>query len=221
MSPPIDLQGDRLAALQAKLWPPHQRALRVRFLAGDVRLHHRIAQTAQQWSRHAAIRFIFDNAPDAPIRIGFEPGGSWSYIGTDLLDPLIGLDEPTMNFGWLTPATTNDELQRVVLHEFGHALGLVHEHQSPAASIPWNRVAVYAFFAGPPNYWSRDQVDQNIFARYAHDQTNSSAFDTASIMLYPIPPEFTDGKLVVDWNRDLSGMDRVHIGKLYPVDGQE
>ena len=25
-----------------------------------------------------------------------------------------------MNFGWLTPSSSDDELQRVVLHEFGH-----------------------------------------------------------------------------------------------------
>jgi hypothetical protein len=219
MSPTPPMQGDRLAALTAKLWPAHQRVLRVRFLGGDPRIHQRIAQTAQRWSDHAAIRFRFDNAPDAPIRIAFAPGGSWSYIGTDLLDPLIGPDEPTMNFGWLSPATPNDELQRVVLHEFGHALGLVHEHQSPAATIPWNRAAVYAYFAGPPNYWTAAQVDQNIFARYAHDQINASRFDPASIMLYPIPPQFTDGKLVIDWNRDLSLIDRAHIGQIYPFDG--
>lgn len=221
LSPPLESPGDRLAALKAKLWPETQRVLRVRFLEGDVRLHRRIAQTALRWGEHAAIRFIFDNSPDAPIRVGFTPGPSWSYVGTDALDPLIGPDEPTVNFGWLTPGTANDELQRVVLHEFGHVLGLIHEHQSPAASIPWNREAVYAFYAGPPNHWTPEQVDRNIFERYQHDQTNTSSFDPASIMLYPIPPEFTDGKLVVGWNRDLSPIDRVHIGRVYPFDGQE
>jgi hypothetical protein len=133
---------------------------------------------------------------------------------------MLAFDEPTMNFGWFTPATPNDELQRVVLHEFGHALGMIHEHQSPSADIPWDREAVYEYYAGPPNYWSREQVDHNIFARYSHDQTNASLFDPASIMLYPIPPEFTGGKLSVGWNRILSATDRAFIGQLYPPVGQ-
>ena len=31
---------------------------------------------------------------------------------------------------------------RVILHEFGHALALVHEHQNSALSIQWNETAV-------------------------------------------------------------------------------
>lgn len=219
LSPPILLPDGRLAALQAKLWPSHQRVLHIRFLGGDPRVHSRIERIANQWTHHAHIRFVFDNAADATIRIGFIPGASWSYIGTDALDPTISPDMPTMNFGWLTPATPNDELQRVVLHEFGHALGMIHEHQSPAAEIPWDREAVYKYYAGPPNYWTRAQVDLNIFARYSHEQANASQFDRASIMLYPIPAEFTDGQLTIGWNRTLSKLDREFIRILYPAPG--
>lgn len=216
LSPPILLPDGRLAALRAKLWPPHQRVLHVRFMGGDPRLHQRIARIAGEWTRHAHIRLVFDNAPDAPIRITFARGASWSYIGTDALDPTLHQDAPTMNFGWFSPATPNDELQRVVLHEFGHALGLIHEHQSPAASIPWDREAVYEYYAGPPNFWSPEQVEHNIFDRYNYAQANASAFDPASIMLYPIPPEFTRGKLTVGWNRTLSKTDCEFIRHLYP-----
>jgi hypothetical protein len=206
----------RLAGVEAKLWPAHQRVLHVRFLGGDPRLHNRVERIAAQWTVHAAVRFVFDNASDAPIRIAFERGPSWCYLGTDALDPTLDPDAPTMNFGWFTPATPNDELQRVILHEFGHALGMIHEHQSPTANIPWEREAVYVYYAGPPNYWTAAEVDHNIFQRYAHTQANSSTFDPASIMLYPIPPQFTGGKLTVGWNRTLSPVDRAHIAKLYP-----
>jgi hypothetical protein len=79
---------------------------------------------------------------------------------------------------------------------------------------------VYDYYAGPPNFWSRSQVDHNIFQRYSHEQTNASAFDPASIMLYPIPPQFTGGKYTVGWNRTLSATDRAHAGALYPPPGQ-
>jgi hypothetical protein len=214
-----ELAGSRLAALRAKLWPIQQRVLHIRFLGGDPRLYGRIERLAAQWMQVANVRFVFDNAPDAVIRIAFERGASWSYIGVDALDPTIRPDQPTMNFGWFTPATPNDELQRVVLHEFGHALGLVHEHQSPNAAIPWDHDAVLRFYGGPPNFWSADQVEHNIFERYNHELANAGAFDPASIMLYPIPPEFTNGKLSVGWNRTLSPKDREFIALLYPWPG--
>ena len=220
LSPSIVLPDGRLAGLRAKLWPAYQRTLHIRFLGGDPRIHQRIERIARTWTAHANVNFVFDNSPTAAIRISFEPGPSWSYLGTDALDPAIAPDEPTMNYGWLTPATANDELQRVVLHEFGHALGLVHEHQSPAADIPWDLETLYTYFAGPPNYWSPAQVDYNIIRRYEHDQTNFSAFDPMSIMLYPISPAFTGGKLSIEWNRTLSVTDREFIGQLYPAPGE-
>jgi len=44
---------------------------------------------------------------------------------------------PTMNFGWLNEDSDEDEYSRVVLHEFGHSLSCIHEHQHPANGIPW------------------------------------------------------------------------------------
>ncbi len=85
---------------------------------------------------------------DADIRVAFQQGnGSWSYLGTVCRQ--IRVDQPTMNYGWLTPDSTDDELRRVVLHEFGHALGLIHEHQSPNRPISWSRAAVIAELSGP------------------------------------------------------------------------
>ncbi|WP_437321271.1 matrixin family metalloprotease [Sorangium sp. So ce385] len=40
-----------------------------------------------------------------------------------------------MNFGWLTLESTQADVESVVLHEFGHALGLIHEHQHPENGI--------------------------------------------------------------------------------------
>jgi hypothetical protein len=203
-----------LAAITGKLWQPG-RLLRVRFLDGDPQVHARIAPFAQQWSEHANITFQFGNDPEAEIRISFQNQGSWSYIGTDAL--VIPQSQPTMNFGWLTLATPNDEYQRVVTHEFGHALGCIHEHQNPANSIPWDREAVYRYYQGPPNYWSREQVDINLFTRYEAEITQFSAFDPQSIMLYPIPNEFTMGDFEVGWNKALSATDRQYITTLYPA----
>ncbi|MCB0108238.1 MAG: hypothetical protein KDE53_20095, partial [Caldilineaceae bacterium] len=137
-----------------------------------------------------------------------------SYIGTDAL--AVTKDQPTMNFGWLTPATPDEEYARVVIHEFGHAIGCIHEHQNPATNVPWNKEAVYAYYAGPPNNWSRQQTDVNLFTRYSATVTQFSHFDRDSIMLYPIPNEFTNGDFAVGWNRALSPQDQQFVATLYP-----
>jgi Bacterial pre-peptidase C-terminal domain/Astacin (Peptidase family M12A) len=202
-----------LALITGKKWSVG-RTLRIRFLGGAHELQTRVEKVAQEWSQYANINLQFGVYPNAELRIAFEPGGSWSYVGTDAL--AIGQSEQTMNFGWLTPTSTDDELGRVVRHEMGHALGAIHEHQSPAANIPWDREAVYRYYSGPPNNWTRAQIDQNIFQKYSGTMTNFSAFDRNSIMLYAIPNELTLGDYEVGWNRVLSMTDKEFMSGQYP-----
>lgn len=212
--PPTPLE---LALLTRNLWNPG-RVLHVRFMGGVDSVQHKVAEIAVEWEQHANIKFAFDDSPDAEIRIAFNLGdGSWSYLGTDALT--IPKDRPTMNYGWLHPNTSRTEYCRVVLHEFGHALGCIHEHQNPAANIPWNREKVYRTYGGPPNNWTRSQVDANLFQKYGADRTQFSAFDSHSIMLYPVPKDLTDGVFEVGWNSELSQTDKDFIAAMYPPAG--
>ena len=211
---PEDL--DEAMALDVrKLWEPGQ-TLRVRFMDGDPAVQQKVEAVAHEWSQFANIKFVFGDDPDAEIRISFQFAGSWSYIGVDAL--LIPKDQPTMNYGWFTPHTSDLEYHRVVLHEFGHALGCIHEHQNPGqGGIPWNEQAVIDFYAGPPNQWSEEQVRVNILNKYAKDETQFTAFDNLSIMLYPVPQAHTVGDFEVPWeNSQLSDTDKAFIGEMYP-----
>lgn len=202
-----------LAALTGKLWKPG-RVLKVRFLDGDAVVQERLQPFAHQWEQYANLKFEFGNDPNAELRVSFTQAGSWSYIGTDALT--IAKNQPTINFGWLKKSTPLDEYSRVVIHEFGHAIGCIHEHQNPATNVPWDKEAVYKYYQGPPNNWNRSQVDINLFTRYSAELTQFSAFDKDSIMLYPIPNEFTIGDFEVGWNKVLSETDKAFVGTLYP-----
>jgi hypothetical protein len=136
------------------------------------------------------LRFYDDNNelynPNvADIRIDFNRfGGAWSLLGTECLT-VKNKEEPTMNFGWFDVPTT--------LHEFCHALGMVHEHQNPKGkAILWDKPRVREW-ANKTQGWSEETTNNNIIERYKLDEINGSTFDSKSIMLYFFP-----GDLVLD-----------------------
>lgn len=200
-----------IALLFQKKWQPG-RTLRIAFLGQvDPTVKSKIIGYAKHWLDFVNLRFDFVDGVDGDIRITTTPGGSWSYIGTDA--KLIPADKPTMNYGWLLPNTADKEYSRVVLHEFGHALGAIHEHQHPAAGIPWDRPKVYEYYARQG--WSKDQVDNNIFTKYNSDQLNTSNYDRSSIMHYAIPNELTVGDWEIGWNTMLSETDKIFMRGQY------
>ena len=205
----------QLALVTGKKWQ-NGRTLHVRFLGGQPQIQAKVKQFALQWTQHANIKLEFDDSPDAEIRIAFQKDGSWSYIGTDNL--VIAKDKATMNFGWFTASTADEEIERTVVHEFGHALGCIHEHQHPDAGIPWDKPAVVRYYQGPPNNWTQAQVETNLFQRYTTTQTQFSKFDVKSIMLYPVDNALTLGNFEIGWNKKLSDTDKEFIGVAYPFD---
>ena len=207
------LSGIELALISGKKWA-NGRILKVTFMDGVAKVQAKVEKFAHTWSQFANIKFDFVNYHDAQIRISFNLPGSWSYLGTDAL--WIPKDEPTMNFGWLDERSSDDEYGRVVVHEFGHALGCIHEHQNPDVNIPWNEDAVYEYYAGPPNNWKKQTTYNNILQKYGDAGTEFTEFDLRSIMLYPIPNKHTIGDYEVGWNMVLSETDKEMIQKMYP-----
>jgi hypothetical protein len=149
----------------------------------------------------------FVNSPDeANIRISFDPnGGAWSLVGTDNLEEI---ESPTMNFGWLDAPT--------IMHEMGHMLGMIHEHQNPQGqSIEWDNEKVYEW-AKQTQGWDKQTTQQNIIDKYDISSINGSSFDPQSIMLYFFPAELTTNNVGTEQNVKLSGLDVDWIYHMYP-----
>ena len=122
-----------------------------------------------------------------------------------------------MNYGWLRDDTEDEEYQRVVLHEFGHALGCIHEHQQPKFNRKWNEAAVMKYFSGPPNFWSEDDIRSNVLDKYSSKGIASTVFDSKSIMLYDFDAKlFSDGLGRTNSNKALSVKDKAMIKQMYP-----
>lgn len=140
------------------------------------------------------------------IRINFDPNkGSWSLIG---IDHYFSRDDTTMNLGWLDSAT--------IMHEFGHFIGLVHEHQIPFGKpIEWDKPVVYKW-AKATQGWDKKTTDNNIIKKYSKNQINGIKYDPTSIMLYFFPKELTLDNKGSNQNLRLSFADAKYFMSVMP-----
>jgi hypothetical protein len=202
-----------LAAYTELMWDTGQ-TVRVKMMGGSAFVRSKVRHFAEEWLKYANITFDFvDPAQAAEIKVAFDTGGSWSKLGRDALG--VPFNFATMNFGWFDDSTGDNEFSRVVIHEFGHALGLIHEHQSPASGIQWDREKAYAYYKRVDN-WDRGEVDAQVFQKYSVSTTNYSAFDPNSIMEYWVPASLTLNGQGVNGGTQLSATDKDYIGRWYP-----
>jgi hypothetical protein len=177
-------------------------------------LKKRIETIIRQWEPTTNLTFTFD--PDVPGDIRIMTIGNYneSFVGTDAL--LIAQDEPTLS---LATSPEHPAFEAIVLHEFGHALGLDHEHQHPKANIPWDKPKVYEFYK-TTNGWTEDEIDFNLFRLLPADDVIHGPYDKDSIMHYEIINDLTVGDWEVGFNTRISKLDRRNMRKAYPKPGQ-
>jgi len=127
----------------------------VAFSGGDDDTYRLIEETANEWTAHGShFRFSFrnddgsfrrwsstDTTASADIRIAFDPVGYTSYPGTlaHYIRPglwtvsLASLPQQVRRYNYTHDRTAwrKSYDHSAVLHEFGHVLGLAHEHFHP------------------------------------------------------------------------------------------
>ncbi|KAK7985819.1 hypothetical protein PG996_004939 [Apiospora saccharicola] len=128
------------------------------------------------------IRFEFmyhDYRGPSTIRITFITSGhSRSNIG--LRASHGSADDYTMRLNLKGDSNWN---QRRILHEFGHALGLEHQHQHPDSGIDWNLTELKRRF-------KEQRIRRSFLPKI--ERLRSVPYDRDSVMHYPIDKDLTN-----------------------------
>ena len=111
---------------------------------------------------------------------GIDTGGkesSRSIVGKKAQDQ--HQDNPTM---WLNLSSGGDNYKKhVVIHEFGHALGLGHEHQR---SDFWKIVKPYVNVGAIISEVGKASFDVNWGKDHEYNKKNATKYDPLSVMHY-------------------------------------
>ncbi|MEZ0610104.1 M12 family metallopeptidase [Fibrella sp. WM1] len=192
------------------LWP--KKRIEVYFMDDDGQVRDRVLAIANAWKPFSGVQFVrsFDQST-SDIRVSFRTDGWWSYIGT--MSTEVGKDSATLSLDslYLYPP---DKFRSIVLHEFGHSLGLLHEHQHPFLEIDWDLPALYKYYEdeyGVDTTW----VKENVIHKYESLTGIYCEPDLKSIMLYKIPPGLTKNAIVAPEPLDLSVLDKKYIRIIY------
>ncbi len=200
----------------AYAWP-NGSTLRIGFVDGSLEARKAVRDMAVRWTDHANLDFDFvlaDDATDLDIRIRFDSTQCNSKVGTGSRYG-AEMGGVTMNLCHMDEQIGSPRFQRVVLHEFGHAMGLRHEHQNPNVEFEWNYDYVYDYYAKYAG-WTRAQTDMWVLNPKAPGGVLASKHDPDSVMHYTFPPEFTKDGTFFGGKNAISALDAEHVAQWYP-----
>ncbi|KAI1478033.1 hypothetical protein F4774DRAFT_386695 [Daldinia eschscholtzii] len=205
------------AVRDEKLWPREKRHLHVRFLDGkpeDKQLvKNLVVKHYHTIPMHIRFRFLrSSNNRSSDIRITFvRSGSSSSCVGR--YSEQVAMNKPTMELN----INHNDDSKKQadILHEFGHALGLRHEHTHPDCKIRFNRSAVMEKHKLDGDRYNRNYEKGSVIIG------RTTPYDVDSIMHYAIEKgETTSLAADIPLNTVLSRGDKKLLMSLYPIESE-
>jgi hypothetical protein len=209
-------QVQRLTIFTSKYWGPAARTLSVSFMetaAADLRA--RIVSHMNAWSVEAGVSITFaETAGTGDVRISREPGGYYSYLGTDVM--LIPPTVQTMNLEAFSMTTDESEYRRVVRHETGHTLGFPHEHMRRELVDRIDPQKAYSYFLQTQG-WDSQTVDEQVLTALDEADILGTPPDQDSIMCYQLPGSITKDGEPIRGGLDINATDAAFAGTIYPT----
>lgn len=209
--------SEAFVAEKGTLWKPNQ-TLYIHLLDANKKEFIQIKTIAQEWLKYTSLKpqFIMGKPTKKEvthIRIQLGKGIlNNSSRGTRAL--LEKKTEATMHlvalrYSWIS----EKRKRRLILHEFGHALGLLHEFENPTLPYQWTKKGLTQICKGIFKPLKKcvlklTQKNKDIFF--------FSTFDQDSILNYEILPYMTREGVHIKKTYKLSDKDIKGISLLYP-----
>jgi hypothetical protein len=232
--------GDFAIALKSAIWKrsdvwkPNDQGpwkLLVGFFDADGETRKEILNEARKWigPNGADLEFVeTSDVKSAHIRILLNSVHNTSSVGRQALKK--SKDTYTMRLGYLSKDNTQRHVRKsVIQHEFGHAIGLRHEHQHPNSGLTWKIDALVEKNLGVD--WGNCNVPNVSTAKLRRLCTKTvkqfyeahsvsfhklSEFDPTSVMLYAFSAETNEEGISVNKMNLISSKDKAFAKMLYP-----
>lgn len=208
----------RIGVLTQKYWGERAKDLTVGFMEQTgVPMRDKVLSYANRWSDFSSVKFRWTQT-NPTIRVSFGRGGYYSYLGTDCLS--IPANQNTMNLEAFTVRTPDSEWERVVVHEFGHALGCPHEQQRKEILNLIDERKVIAEFRRTQG-WDEQTVREQILTPLEERSLmagSSPHADQVSVMCYQFSGKVTKSGQPILGGATISAIDREYFAKIYLKD---
>ena len=220
-------QRFELSGIPTRFWLPNSE-IKVGFknaIGITQNIKNAILVLANEWCANTSVQFVEETNPaNYDVLVSFiKNGGMGSVIGNRSkifaslgkpsmnLDPTWGIEEGFENkIGY-----KYEYLRGTIRHEFGHALGFIHEHQRSDRPWVWNKAWMKSHIKLLGLGGWRSIV--NNYIKKENDLNNTkSSFDFDSVMIYGFSAKTNFQGISVDDKNYLSALDIETVNLIYP-----
>lgn len=211
----LPIHPEHTALLNSAYWGYEGVHLTVSFLENvSAEFKQHFLMHANAWGQYANVQFSLAAAGSPGIvRVSCRTEGYWSYLGPQIAT--IARDQPTMSLQDFDRGMPESEWKRVVRHEVGHTLGLLHEHMLPEIIGLLDPEPTIADFEASQG-WPRQMVIEQILTPPTPGTYTASDPSVYSIMCYQFNERCTRNHKPIPGGSDITPKDGEFVGRIYP-----